>query len=922
MDYTASQLRAIQTIDDNLQIIACAGSGKTQVISARVVEILARGAPPASVVAFTFTEKAAGELKDRIERLARERLGTSQGLGEMFVGTIHGYCLSLLQASPLYKFLKYSVLDDVTQRLLIDRNSVKCGLTGTPLLNGGGTLQRWKDSRLYQQLISIYREGDVNRALVPEAVHAAVAQYEELLHEKRYLDYTMIMSEAVQELERNEGLRRRIGEQVRYVTVDEYQDVNPLQERLVRQLYELGANVCVVGDDDQTIYQWRGSDVQNIITFAERYPNVVQIRLNENFRSSEGVISTARDVIANNEPDRLPKRMEDAGMQPFEYGSILARDFSNPQEEARWIAGKIGELHGTAYQDRPGAEARGLAYSDFAILLRSVKNDAEPITEALEAAGIPYIVTGMNRLFETPEVRAIRDVFYWLGDFAPPGEQPLDADGVMESLRGAGWGLSAGQLASGRRFLEERKRQISINRTAAELYLQTMYLSLLEVLELREEGIPTQRGRTGEIVFYNLGTFSQVIADYEQIHFHTDPVGLYQGFASFLHYQAPDYYPEGWEEHGLAEIDAVEVLTVHRAKGKQWPAVFVPALRKNRFPAKVHGGRTVWHVLPEAAVANAQRYKGTEEDERRLFYVAITRAERYLFCSRSPVPGNKLYNKPSMFLQEMTSNGFVLAYDQYVPIWPAQMEPRPRRSETTLALSFSELKYFFECPYSFKIRFLYGFNPPVNRALGYGKSLHNALAEIHAESKGGRIPTVRDVPRLVEEHLHLPFANAEVRALLEGTAQQSLGTYLRKHGGELDKLEHVEKNVELKLGDGIVVNGRIDLIRRTDRDDWVVVDFKSRERVQAEDISRQQLQVYALGFEQLTGTRAKLIEVHNLDDGGVRRELVNPVLIGETLQRVEAAGRALRANEMPRLGSWCETCDGCDMAGICRRRVV
>ena len=139
MNYTASQLRAIATIDRNLQIIACAGSGKTQVISRRIVKILeskkSSGVGPENIVAFTFTEKAAGELKDRIQRLCLEHLRTDEGLAEMYVGTIHAYCLNLLQQPPVYHFLKYSVLTEVQQRLLIDRNSKKSGLTEVPLLD-------------------------------------------------------------------------------------------------------------------------------------------------------------------------------------------------------------------------------------------------------------------------------------------------------------------------------------------------------------------------------------------------------------------------------------------------------------------------------------------------------------------------------------------------------------------------------------------------------------------------------------------------------------------------------------------------------------------------------------------------------------------------------------------------------------------
>lgn len=918
MDYTAAQRQAIETIDRNLQIIACAGSGKTQVISARIVRILQQGVPPSAVVAFTFTEKAAGELKDRIDRLARETLGSNQGLGDMFVGTIHGYCLALLQSPPLYRYLKYTVLDEVQQRLNIDRHSTQSGLTSVPLLNGGGTLSRWKDSRHYQNVISIYREADVDEALVPEGVRAAVDQYTALMHEQRYLDYTMIMSEAVAELETNPALRQQIAGQVRYVVVDEYQDVNPLQERLVRALHELGANLCVVGDDDQTIYQWRGSEVDNIITFARRTPDVVQVRLNENFRSSPGVVDAARGVVELND-ERLPKRMESVDAQPFAYGDILACHFADPASEAEWIVAQMRALHGTAYRDRPGAPPRGLAWSDFAVLLRSVKNDAAPIVDALAAAGIPFVVGGMNGLFNTPEIEAMRLVFSYTGDFSNGDQPPVALEDVGAALRRAELGLSEDDIGRGLAMLAAAKAKLG-DRTMRELVLQRVYLEFLEALRLYEDRIPTVGGRTGELVFYNLGKFSQVITDYEQINLRSGAASLHNGFASFLHYQAPGYYPEGWEEGGLGVPDAVQIMTVHKAKGMQWPAVFVPCLRKNRFPAKGGGGRQWYHILPEAAVANAARYRGSLADERRLFYVAVTRAERYLFCSYSPVPGKTLYNNVSTFFQELTASSYVLTQPPPIPPAAERLMPQPRRPETALALTFSELKYYFDCAYSFKLRFQYGFDAPTDLGLGFGRSLHNALAEIHHESLRGRVPTADRVPALVAEHLYLPYASEEVRESSRVAAEASLQRYLRQHGDKLSLLEHVEKNVELKLADGIVVTGRIDLIRRTDTGQTSVVDFKSNQRAQAENITRRQLQVYTVGYEQLTGRRADLIEVHNLDGGGVHREQVDQRLIDETVGQIVDAGRNLRDNHLPRLKVWCDTCAACDFAGVCRGR--
>ncbi len=351
--------------------------------------------------------------------------------------------------------------------------------------------------------------------------------------------------------------------------MDEYQDVNPLQERIIWELYGLCGNICVVGDDDQTIYQWRGSDVQNIISFSERYPNVETIPLNCNFRSSTAIVEAARQFIEQ-VPARLTKAMESFGAQPTESGDLLALSFGSPQEEANWVVTEIRRLYGSAYRDKPDSEERGLTYSDVAILLRSVRNDARPFTQALDNAGIPYIVNGMDGLFETPEIQAMREVFFYLTDFAPSDQDLINHDSLRTILRHAGLGLSDNQLDAGLQFLDERKGRIH-GEMQAELYLQRLYLDFLQAIQLREELVDEDatNSRSGEIIYYNLGKFSSVISDFEQINFHTAPADLYSQFANFLHYQAHEYYPEGWEEGGLGRPDAVQIITVHKAKGMQ-----------------------------------------------------------------------------------------------------------------------------------------------------------------------------------------------------------------------------------------------------------------------------------------------------------------------------------------------------------------
>jgi len=168
------------------------------------------------------------------------------------------------------------------------------------------------------------------------------------------------------------------------------------------------------------------------------------------------------------------------------------------------------------------------------------------------------------------------------------------------------------------------------------------------------------------------------------------------------------------------------------------------------------------HVIPDTAVLDADAYRGREEDERRLLYVALTRAKKYLFCTWAPEAASGQYSQPSSFVAEITRSAYVLTRDP-ANASPRRLPPAARQEEIQLAISFSELRYYFDCPYQFKLRFLYGFNPAVREELGFGKSLHDALAEIHRHAMAGTAVPTQDAARLVTEHLHLPFANPRLK---------------------------------------------------------------------------------------------------------------------------------------------------------------
>jgi DNA helicase-2/ATP-dependent DNA helicase PcrA len=342
-------------------------------------------------------------------------------------------------------------------------------------------LKRWRDTERYIKALGILREGEIDaHALANCSVVAGRARYADLLHECSYFDYSSIMEEAVAVLMNNAGVRQRLADRVRDVTVDEYQDVNPIQEQIVRCLHELGAKVCVVGDDDQTIYQWRGSNVQNILTFEQRYPSVHQIRLEENWRSSEGIVETARPFIEQN-AERLPKKMQPTDAQSFEPGDIIALSFNNPDEEADYISNTIKALRGVAIKEEN--HERGISWSDVAILLRSVKNNGEPVTRALTRAGVPFIVVGMNNLFGTPEAEAARQLFYFMA-----ARTDVDDAALERVWLAANVGVETTQLRqaiAAARTLRDEFRVSNLRN--ARFALQRVFLDFLEQAGVREE---------------------------------------------------------------------------------------------------------------------------------------------------------------------------------------------------------------------------------------------------------------------------------------------------------------------------------------------------------------------------------------------------------------------------------------------------
>lgn len=619
-------------------------------------------------------------------------------------------------------------------------------------------------------------------------------------------------------------------------------------------------------------------------------------------------MAVARDFIRRVVP-RLDKEMKSTQAQPYDEGDVVALGFCSPNEEADYIAQTCKALHGVAVREGDGQ--RGMAWSDMAILLRSVRGTGKPIAEALNRAGVPYIVTGMDNLFEQREAEAARQLFYYLTGKTEEGA-------VREAWKSADLGISKAALT--RAISEATKARNNMKKADLgqfQVYnLQRQFIAFLENVELREERVPDGRG---EVVFYNLGKFSQAISDFESIHFRSEPVQKYETFAGFLEHHAEKAYPEGWQDNAYASPDAVRIMTVHQAKGLQWPAVFVPQLVRNRFPSIGSRGRTPWHLIPAAAFDNATRYRGSEADERRLFYVAVTRAQKFLHMTWAPTEGNSHAQRASDFLDEVRESTYVKRRRQDYAA-RSRLKSQPKTSVANVTLSFSDMKYFLECPYQFKLRILYGFNAPLAEALGYGKSLHDALAEVHSRALRREAVDPAEAAALVERHLRAPYAYPALRKKLAAAAKGVIEAYIRKNEREFSKVEFSEKAIEIALGDGVSVVGRIDLVRRLDTGEVTVVDLKSSDRVQREEITETQLHVYALGYQELTGRRADYVEIYELDDQKQIRRPVGDDFMEDVKRDVRAAAKALRDNSLgPKPEK--KTCGRCDYCNLCSASV-
>ncbi|MFO0608959.1 MAG: ATP-dependent DNA helicase [Polyangiales bacterium] len=911
MDLTPSQQAAVAYRGGHLQLLACAGSGKTEVVARRIAHLLDPSRPdrlaPANIVAFTFTERAAAELKARIARRVREARGEVHGLAEMFVGTIHAFCRRVLQEEEP-EYLRFESVDEARQLMLVLREPDASGFSAARTAEGA-PLQAPGDVRRYLSALDVLRQAEIDHGRPGDLPLAtSLDRYRGLLRRESLHDFTAQLELCLDVLRRNVDAGERLAQRIRHVVVDEYQDTNELQEQVVRALADFGATLTVVGDDDQTIFQWNGADVQNILGFVDRYPDAHTIRLEENHRSSATIVNFARG-FASRISRRLEKAMKATDAQPAEPGDVLALSFQSEWEEARFIARKIKELRGLAFTE--GGRTRGLAWSDVAVLFRGgIQWAGRALLRVFDEQGIPYVVSGVKTLFERPEVRAAVAAFAFLA-----GAPDLTADGLRDAWRDASLGAGAAGIDALVAYLAERRSALCADapddRTGwSELGLQRTWLGALGALQLREEAVP---GGRGEEVFFNLGRFSRVLDDFESLHAQRPPLARVVDFNIYATTAALHEHEEGMQSSEFVSVDAVRVTTVHRAKGLQWAAVFLPALGEGRFPSAPRPC-ALWELVPRAAVRAPERYESNEDDERRLFYVAVTRAQRFLFATWA-LGRNGRSARPGPYFNALAGATGVLRED--VPLHRRPRAPSvPRPGATELQLTFSTLKPMLECPHRFKLEGVFGFRPPFEDAQGLGKCLHDALAEVHRRAVDGDVVGPEAVPRLLHRHLHLPRASPATVDRMRAVAAGVLARYLERNAARLAEVELVEKPVEVMLDADVIVQGRIDVVVRRGDGSVSVVDLKTTHRAQAEALSAAQLRLYALGYEALTGARPRRTEVWELDSLAEHPSDVDDASLADVRALVALVAGRIRRREFPPKPAE-ERCGACPARGLC-----
>ncbi len=968
LTYTKDQRRAIEHRKGNLLILACAGSGKTEVISYRIASLVREGILKSGIIAFTFTERAARELKLRIRQHLEELLPENPALGDMYVGTIHSFCLKLIrEVNPRYR--SYEVMDEARQMALIMTNYSNIGLDRLRPRTRTGSY--FDTLQVFLNTLNVIHQKDLQLTDISDAeLREAVDRYRRIAYDRPnlFFDYNSIIDKLLSFLTHNSKVLKELHKRFQHLVVDEYQDVDDRQEELIRLLTDSGkqVQVTVVGDDDQAIYGWRGAQINNILSFDSVYPDVTRITLKENFRSTHAVVDVANKAIRSIPANRRIKKamiatyLDRSSAPPrhketmAEKADIQLRKFETEEEEARWVARRIEQLLGTIIREKDGNE-RGLHYGDIAILLRSVKSSGRVFADVLRDEGLPVVVKGTGGLFDHAEVQVVQAVFCLLARCyfnydAGQGPQRLDEPEIREFIRHEVGTLKRSKLmpkadasvllewvAAKREELDRRNlEKADRGRLARRIYPQEIFKEILNTLGAAAGPEPWHQD-----ILFNLGRLSTLITHFEAVHQWITPRDLVS-LCMFLGGWAVGRVDEG----GLDELvtpNAVQILTIHAAKGLEWPVVFIPRVSSHNFPSSYRNRGP--ETFLGRGIFDARSYASGDEGELRLWYVALTRCRKFLNITSI----DRKKKRPTMLFTEI-QHDYVQRKDPIAerpkgkPAVPSNVEILPT--------TYSDLSCYWRCQFEYQLRSLMGFGPGVTESYGYGQQIHNVLAEVHKKALDGEILSEAEVMQLVDERFHLRYTRDgtvfKPFTMLRDAAKKSLGRYLKEYADTAKYVLDAEKAFEfVDKGSGALISGTIDLLQRVKKAadgsqellPVGIVDFKTHRwtnldrYVERKAEVESQLRLYAVAVRQALGRRAKKAVAHFLSPNSVPPDqlaqgVVEKIRVDisqqrqeEVQQEVKKAVKGIRASiasgKFKLTGCENRKCDKCDFREIC-----
>ena len=624
-DLNREQRLAAETLEGPLLVLAGAGSGKTRALTYRVANLLEHGVPPWAIMAITFTNKAAKEMRERIEKLA------GAGAEDIWVSTFHSGCAKILRRDieKLGYTRSFTIYDDDDQMSALKEILKKLNIDDKflPPREIKGKISDAKNKLLGPQDWFSQSERDYRSQLVYDVYQA----YEEKLKSSNALDFDDLIVKTLELFAQHPPVLEAYQRKIRYIHVDEYQDTNYAQYMLVRLLAAQSRNLCVVGDDDQSIYGWRGADIRNILDFEKDFPDATVIKLEQNYRSTANILDAANQIIAHNEGRKEKELWTEDG----EGEKITLYAAADERDEAAWICQRIRQL-----------QRGGTPYGSIAILYR-MHALSRVLEETLMRAGIPYHVYGGTRFYDRREVR---DVLAYLRVIQNPADDislsriinvPKRAigDSTVEQLtqyaRQNDMSLYAAVAAPPDTLASRARKSVNdFSSLIVSLLLAKETLPLSEFVQkvIDDSGLIAQyqkeENEENQARIENIREFMGAVTEFEQKSEDKSLFAFLENVALVTELDNQDSAPS-----------FVTMMTLHSAKGLEYDAVFMSGMEEGIFPS-----------------ARAMQEDNRVEEERRLCYVGVTRARRLLHLSyarRRMLFNQMQFNAPSCFLQEI-----------------------------------------------------------------------------------------------------------------------------------------------------------------------------------------------------------------------------------------------------------------------------